>query len=147
MVKLAEPVFGTRIPTCCAVCCYWRTQLLVDGRDPTCFPSFVHQPIDGPRDATLAVDEGQPTAIGPRTRSQTRRAANNLSAHDRHSSDACLHDPSRNDRSDHHESAPCPIISAPTARDVRSARRAARASARPAVRPSTHTSPTKANVL
>ena len=35
------------------------------------FPSFVHKPIDGPRDATLAVDEGQPTAIGPRTRSQT----------------------------------------------------------------------------
>ena len=42
------------------------------------FPPFAHKPIDGPRDATLDVDEGQPTAIGPRTRSQTRRAAKNL---------------------------------------------------------------------
>ena len=40
-------------------------------------------PINLPCDAT-DVDEGKPTAIGPRTPSRIRRAAKNLSAHDRH---------------------------------------------------------------
>ena len=70
-----------------------------------------------------------------------------MSAHDRHSSNSCLYDPSRNDHSDHHESDPCPIFSAPTAREVRSARRAAHASARPAVRPSPHTPPTISEIF
>ena len=55
-------------------------------RTQDAFPSFAHKPTDDPRDGTLDVHEGQPTAIGPRTRSQTRRAAENLSAPDRHSS-------------------------------------------------------------
>ena len=102
---------------------------------------FAHKRLDGPRDATLDVDKGEPKAVGPRPRSQTRRAANNLSAYDRHSSDFRLHDASRNHHSDHHESDPCSNVPAPTAQDVRSARRAARASAQPAVQLSAYTSP------
>ena len=109
------------------------------------FLSFAHSLVDGPRDATLHVDEEQPTAIGPRTRSQSRRAAKNMSAQDRHSSYSSLHDPSRNEHSDHHESNPCTIVSALTVRDVRIARRAARASVRLTVRPSAHTSPTSSD--
>ena len=78
---------------------------------------------------SIEVHEVQPTAIGPRTRSQTRHAAKNLSAHYRHSSDSYLHDPSRNDHSGNLENVPCPTFSAPIARDIRSAKRAARASA------------------
>ena len=121
----------------CSVSQFQRAERSAGTSDPSssltvgnqhAFPPFTDKPVDSPRDATLDHDQGQPTAIGPRTRPQTRRAAKKLSAHDWHSSDSCLHNPSRNDDSDGPESDPCPIFLLPPremygARDARLALR------------------------